>query len=411
MTKPYLNYRSILSLAALLSISASTFAANDEMIFMNNLSNTLTSVEKSPSFWPGFNVTARPFVVAPCFNHHNEHLYAFYFKPTNPAWQPMTISTQAVYYSPKDIYNIDASDIKRMEIDGQLTSVYNGKSTYMNGQFYCNYSDTGSNQLPEATAEALTVRLADYIFLDSPDADKRMAAYVKKYNDFEYVEFKKPESVALLYLEWLALHDYLQTANEDRLKEVIAIDAVRSKQVDPFIVGYENASFFSGLIIEYAHHQAINILGRAESDYLKNDSAFTAYHNPNIIRADIKPTEHLDFDFDMWEMKMFTGAAITYSAEKLNLQGWKDNNDYTVNKVLDVLQQHYAMSSDDLQRNLVAAKNRYGYDAIISNVTKNLKDYPDGRDGGTIGAELKRNASTGQKLPLVLKQLTKGKKK
>ena len=341
------------ALASLMALGLTNVYADDALAsYMPSLTTFLPTFQKNADkIWPGFQVDTKPLIIM-TDSSVDDGLYVLNFLPQNSAWQKQVFNDVPVYYLQHDSIGVhdyhSTLNNPYFSLENQAARV-SSFDDFMGGQ-------EENNKLSNFSL-ALSYFI-DYELLDSPNA-KTKRALLEQLNTV-HDGFNKPDNLALLFLQAVALKDYLKTNNEEALKNYAALFQSRYQSLD------NNSQVFEviagePLVWNYVAYKATS----------KNDADFVK----QMMSQYIEGGSYLDFIEEDYDLSLnFIHMAVEFGLDKVE-PTWKKAVESSNTPPSVLLQQHYHFSDKEIATRVEMAKTQYGYADILTRVNNLLTPY------------------------------------
>jgi hypothetical protein len=350
----------VLTLTAALIVGATNGYADDYPIqYIQSLTSFLPQLKKNANaIWPGFQVETKPLIVYmrddDQEDQKNDSLYALDVTPQNPAWQKQIINDTSVYYMQHDsigAHAYQASILKPYFVfenqlsvvftphdifgEAEKTNAFNNKILAMNYYFY-------------------------YEFFHSPYAESKWELI--KQQNIVHDGFNKTESMALLFLEATVLKQYLETHNEEVLKDYAALFQYRYQLLDQNSQTFE-VTAGEPLVEDYIAVKAVT----------QNDADFRAYALSEYV--ELPSADYAGYQNHFYDDALkFTHLVLEFGLDTVQ-PNWKIAVESSNTPPSIVLQQHYHFSDKEVAARVQSVKIRYGYAEISQSANALLTTY------------------------------------
>ncbi len=341
------------TLASLMVFSVTNVYADDALTsYVESLTTFLPTFQKNADkIWPGFQVDAKPLIIMTDASA-DDSVYVLNFVPQDSAWQKQVFNDVPVYYLQHDSigvhdynFTINNSYFMLENQESRVSSFYNGTNNQEENNQWSNIF-------------LAQFYFIDYEFLNSPNAKTKLALIEQQQNTV-HDGFNKPENLALLFLQSVALKDYLTTKNEEALKNYVALFQSRYQSLD------KNSQVFEviagePLVIYYVGYKASS---KNEADFVKQ-----------IMSQYIEGGESSDLAEDYDLSLNFIHMAVEFGLDKVE-PTWKTAVESSNTPPSVLLQQHYHLSDKEIATRVEMAKTQYGYADILTRVNHLLTPY------------------------------------
>lgn len=341
-------------LSILIFCVANTYAQNVEHDFALQMQKTISYVkEHSSDVWPGFHLSATPIVVY--FTDRDKsysHLYAFNFKPVNPAWLPLNFNQSPVYYLDKDIYNISSIAWGFKTIDGQRSFIFD--------------PDPKQDSL-QNVANTVYFRFFNYQHFHNE-------SNFPQNDPWEYPDYNGLQQlmqVKLSYLELEALKNYLQiedtTQKENSLKDAVAINQYRAMILDAGSKQYDSYLSRNWGLSGYVSWKSLNPL---------HDTQYIQALNTN---CNISSSSNFESIRSCLEYDRYNFLTLVYglSLDRHLNSEWKKEVETNKASPEVLLQRYYRFSNEEAEArvNYIIKNDKYNFSKLSLIVESKLNPF------------------------------------
>jgi hypothetical protein len=317
--------------------------------YMQSLTIFLPTLQKNAdTIWPGFRVDTKPLIMTTHANQEgqgDDSLYALNFAPQNPAWQ------KQVKHDSVGVHDYRPSiNAPYFTLENQQAMVFHFENIYTDQE----KSNAWMNQILAMDYYSY------YEFLNSPNAEAKLALVEQQ--DMVHDGFNKPDSFSLLFLQEAALKDYLETRNEESLKNYAALFQSRYQSLD------KNSQIVEVIAGEPLVEDYVGIKALA-----KNDTDFAV----QVMReyTELPPVGYADYiSEDYLQVLKFIHLAVELGLDNVQ-PTWKAAVEASNTPPSMLLQQHYHFSDKEVAARVQMAKTQYGYADISKSVNDLLTPY------------------------------------
>lgn len=337
----YNRFFHIIALIFLINCSFTCYGEqNSEEVFVEKFHFIFNNNHNTA--WPDSNIFQTPTLI----HFSNHHTYAFHFAPTNTHWQQYRDLNPPSYFLPDDEYHLDGIPLSYgINIDGQKTYVY----SYIEQK-------KAKSDIDLNTLVALHERF--HLFqIEQP----YFSSFYKNYANL-YPELKDPENLALSYLELYTIQDYWKNHNLESLKDYVAINQYRSRNLQKTSINYEIAKETIEGLADYF------VLASAPEDI-----GFKVIVDDSLNTECLENSEHAIDCQRQWRY-YFTGAVTALALDEL-AYNWKQIFIQAHTSPRLQLLQLLKMDDDTMMQRVHDAQLKFHYSKIEQEIKVHLTRY------------------------------------
>jgi hypothetical protein len=345
------------AIAAALFIALSVqnaFADDFETSFTQDFAAYYPTLKaNTQNIWPGFVIGAKHPTLL--YFHDSDHTYGFDFTPTAAFWKQQTMAGLTVPFLEKDEIGIAAFDIYLghfyLNVDGAQAVV---------AQPFELFSDR-EKTFKFNLKYLLIEHYMGYELTDSPYAQSKQALI----KSMSYTGFHQADNLTLLYLQNQLIQSYLQTFNQELLKDYVALSVTRHELLDAQTNQFEKIQ--APFVTDYISTKGVS---QNDAEYAKFALDGAKEEVPAFNELSIYTMNPGDYEMGL----SFSAMGVDLALDKLS-PTWKEAVESQNAVPDDILQQFFNLSDSEIRKRVADVKARLSYDALNHQIKAILDPY------------------------------------